>query len=95
LELCNDGKEHLVAHGFHVFHSKRLGGRFTQQGNFIADLEAIVPDFYGTVGSELKAWQRPAPRIKHSDALSLTAKVSTDVAIINVGCGCNKHPMGA
>ncbi|MBO9396137.1 hypothetical protein J7400_05570 [Shimia sp. R9_2] len=72
VELCNEGKEHLVAHGFHVFHSKRLGGRFTQQSNFIADLEAIVPDFYGTVGSELKAWQRPAPRIKHSDDLQET-----------------------
>ena len=72
VELCNEGKEHLVAHGFHVFHSKRLGARFTQQSNFIADLEAIVPDFYGTVGSELKAWQRPAPRIKHSDDLQET-----------------------
>lgn len=68
-EICDGGKEHLVAHGFHVFLSKHLGARFTQQQNFIADLEAIVPEFYGDVGSGLKAWQRPAPRIR-PDALS-------------------------
>lgn len=63
-EICDEGKQHLVAHGFHVFISRRLGGRFTQQQNFIADLETIVPDFYGRVGADLKAWQRPAPRIR-------------------------------
>lgn len=63
-EICDEGKQHLVAHGFHVFISRRLGGRFTQQLNFIADLETIVPDFYGRVGADLKAWQRPAPRIR-------------------------------
>ncbi|CUH53302.1 hypothetical protein [Shimia marina] len=65
IEICEEGKQHLVSHGFHVFYSKRLGGRFTQQSNFIVDLEAIVPHFYGEVGADLKAWQRPAPRIKH------------------------------
>lgn len=66
IEICDEGKQHLVALGFHVFYSKQLGGRFAQQSNFIVDLEAIVPHFYGEVGADLKAWQRPAPRIKHS-----------------------------
>ena len=64
--ICDEGKEHVVAHGFHVFVSKDLGVRFAQPANFIADLEAIVPDFYGRVGADLKAWQRPAPRIREA-----------------------------
>lgn len=64
-ELCDEGKAHLVAHGFHVFRSKPTGSRFTQQTNFITDLEQTVPDFYGHVGSNLSAWKPPAPKIKH------------------------------
>ncbi|NOC94485.1 hypothetical protein [Ruegeria sp. HKCCD6604] len=66
-EICEEGKQHLVAHGFHVFISRSLGARFTQQQNFIVDLEAIVPDFYGRVGADLKAWQRPAPRLRQDN----------------------------
>lgn len=62
--ICDEGKEHLVSHGFHVFLSKRLGGRFTQQANFITDLEELVPQFYGDVGSHLNVWTKPAPKIK-------------------------------
>lgn len=62
--VCDEGKQHLVAHSFHVFHSKHLGGRFAQQVNFIADLEAYVPGFYRDIGVTLKAWQRPAPKIR-------------------------------
>ncbi|MCY4328211.1 MAG: hypothetical protein OXC53_11585, partial [Rhodobacteraceae bacterium] len=64
VEICQEGKDHLVVRGFHVFLSRRLGGRFTQQANFISDLEALVPHFYGEIGSNLTAWKRPAPRIK-------------------------------
>lgn len=64
VEICDDGKQHLVAHGFHIFLSKRLGARFAQQTNFIADLEDTVPRFYGSVGSRLTVWKKPAPRIK-------------------------------
>ncbi len=62
--ICDAGKEHLVAHGFHVFYSKRIGTRFTQQANFIVDLEQIVPTFYGDVGAYLSAWKPSAPKIK-------------------------------
>lgn len=64
VSACDEGKEHLTAHGFHIFYSRRLGARFTQQSNFIADLEKIVPEFYGKVGSTIRAWQKPAPRLK-------------------------------
>ena len=64
VSICDEGKQHLVANGFHVFYSKRLGGRFSQQSNFIKDLEEIVPRFYGEVGEHLRIWQRPAPRIR-------------------------------
>lgn len=64
VEICEENKQHLVAHGFHVFMSKRLGGRFTQQANFISDTEEIVPLFYGEVGSRLSVWKKPAPKIK-------------------------------
>ncbi len=62
--IVNDGTQHLEARAFHLFESKRLGSRFTQQSNFIADLEQVVPAFYGRYGAELVAWQRPAPTIR-------------------------------
>ncbi|MVO18279.1 hypothetical protein [Parasedimentitalea huanghaiensis] len=60
---CDEGKQHVVAHAFHIFISRDLGARFAQQSNFITELETVVPDFYGRVGADLKAWQRSAPRI--------------------------------
>lgn len=63
-ELAEAEKSHLSPHSFHIFRSKRLGARFTQQTNFIIDLEALVPSFYGEIGAELNAWQRRAPKIK-------------------------------
>lgn len=68
-EIAEEAREHLAPHSFHVFQSKNLGGRFTQQVNFITDLESIVPTFYGEVGSNISAWQRRAPKIKE-DRLS-------------------------
>lgn len=62
-ELGIEGKEHLVPHGFHVFVSDRLGAKLTQQTNFISELERIVPEFYGEVGSNLSAWVKKAPKI--------------------------------
>jgi len=64
LDTCDEGKQHLVVRGFHVFLSKRLGGRFIQQVNFISDIEEFVPRFYGNVGSFLTNWKKPAPKIK-------------------------------
>lgn len=63
-DAASEGKEHLSPHSFHIFHSKRLGARFTQQTNFITDLETCVPAFYGEVGSNLVAWKKAAPKIK-------------------------------
>ena len=63
-DLASEGKEHLAAHGFHIFLSERLGGKFTQQTNFISELERVVPKFYGEVGANLAAWVRRAPQIK-------------------------------
>lgn len=62
-DLGLEGKEHLVPHGFHVFVSDRLGAKLTQNANFISELERIVPNFYGQVGSNLTAWVKKAPKI--------------------------------
>ncbi len=62
--IVDDGMEHLAAKSFHLFESKQLGARFTQQSNFISDLEQVVPAFYGRYGAALVAWQRPAPTIR-------------------------------
>ena len=62
--IVDDGTQHLEARAFHLFESKRLGTRFTQQSNFIAELEQVVPTFYGRYGAALVAWQRPAPTIR-------------------------------
>ena len=64
VEVVNEGKEHLVTTSMHLFKSQNLGGRFTQQSNFIVDLEQIVPSFYGTYGADLTPWKRPAPKLK-------------------------------
>ena len=67
-DLAADGKEHLTPHGFHIFLSERLGGKFTQQTNFVSELERIVPKFYGETGAQLAAWVRKAPQIKSDRA---------------------------
>ena len=64
IAIVNEGKDHLVTTSLHLFESKHVGGRFTQQHNFIAELEQIVPAFYGTYGANLSAWKKPAPKLK-------------------------------
>lgn len=64
IECANEGKEHLAPHGFHIFLTDRLGAKFTQQTNFIAELERLVPEFYREVGSDLSAWQKKAPKVQ-------------------------------
>ena len=64
IDIVNEGKEHLVTTSLHLFESKRVGGRFIQQSNFIVDLEQIVPSFYGNYGANLVVWKKPAPKIK-------------------------------
>ena len=62
--LCEDGKLGIKVLSFHIFMAKRLGPRFSQQVNFITDLEAIVPAFYREFGQNLSVWRKPPPRIK-------------------------------
>ena len=57
-------KEHLQVVSFHLFLSRRLGARFTQQTNFVAELEDTVSEFYAEVGAHLSEWKRSAPKIK-------------------------------
>lgn len=74
--LAENGKSGLQVSSFHIFCSKKLGARFTQQTNFIVDIEKIVPEFYKEVGQNLSAWRRAAPKIKESkdtaDDVSIT-----------------------
>lgn len=62
--IAEAGMDRKSPHSFIIFYSKRLGGRFTQQTNFIVDLEEIVPSFYANVGVSLSAWKKPPPNIK-------------------------------
>lgn len=62
--LCEKDKNGLQVVSFHIYVAKRLGARFTQQVNFIAELEQIVPAFYRDIGQNLMAWRKPAPKIK-------------------------------
>ncbi len=63
-EICEQGKDGLQVHSFHIFISRRIGARFTQQSNFIKDLEDLVPLFYHEIGQNLSEWRKPAPKIK-------------------------------
>lgn len=63
-ELASKDREHLSPHSFRIVKSVRLGARFTQRLNFIVEIEKIVPEFYRDIGSQLAAWQKPAPQIK-------------------------------
>jgi len=62
--MIEEGKQGLQVLSFRIFISRRLGGRFTQQTNFIVDLEKTVPEFYRLIGQNLTAWQKKAPKIK-------------------------------
>lgn len=63
-DLATEGKAHLIPHGFYIFLSEQLGSKFTQQVNFIAEVERIVPKFYGEIGAKLTSWVKRAPQIK-------------------------------
>lgn len=66
--ICELGKEGLQVISFHLFIAKRLGTKFTQQTNFISELEAVVPWFYQEFGQNLATWVKPAPKIdKHTN----------------------------
>ncbi len=75
-DIANAHRDHLSPRSFHIFRSKRLGARFTQQTNFIVDLEALIPAFYGQIGANLTAWKKQAPKI--SKDRSSAEDVSTD-----------------
>lgn len=62
--IVAEGKENLAPTSFQVFTSTHLGGRFTQQINFISDVERLAPAFYRDFGSSLTAWRKPPPQIK-------------------------------
>lgn len=66
--IAEAGKEGQQVRRFEIFYARRLGARFTQQSNFIKDLEDVVPDFYREVGQGLTAWRKSAPRIKEDQA---------------------------
>jgi len=62
--ICEEGMNGITVSEFHIFQAKRLGARFTQQANFLTDLEALVPSFYRTIGQNLVAWRKSAPKIR-------------------------------
>jgi hypothetical protein len=63
-----DARAELVVYAFDVFLVRDIGSRFAQRKNFIAELEAAVPQFYDNIGQHLKAWQPSAPRLPEAKA---------------------------
>lgn len=61
---------------FHVFIARRLGVKFTQQINFIKELEEVVPFFYREIGQDLHAWRKAAPKIKDDRELPVDVGVN-------------------
>lgn len=68
--IIEAGKAGLSVWRFDVFFSERLGAKFTQQTNFIVELEKIVPEFYRLIGQNMTVWQKKPPRIKEEKASS-------------------------
>lgn len=64
--ICEQGKSGLQVLSFQLFVAKRLGAKFTQQTNFVSELETLVPWFYQEYGQNLAEWRRPAPRIENT-----------------------------
>lgn len=63
-DRVQEGKDSQQVTRFHVLASHRLGARFGQVGNFITDLERVVPAFYREIGQTLTPWRRPAPQVR-------------------------------
>lgn len=62
--LCEKNKTGLQVTRFHIFITRHLGMKFSQQVNFIKELEDLVPFFYREIGQDLQEWRKPAPKIK-------------------------------
>lgn len=62
--VCEKDKNGLQVTKFHIFISRRVGAKFTQQVNFIKELEDVVPFFYREIGQNLQEWRKPPPKIK-------------------------------
>ncbi len=62
--ICEQEKSGLQVLSFHLYIARRLGAKFTQQVNFIKELEEVVPLYYREIGQNLSEWRRPAPKIK-------------------------------
>lgn len=73
--LCEKDKNGLQVTRFHIFIARRLGAKFTQQVNFIRELEEVVPAFYGEIGQNLQEWRKPAPKIKAEADIGAAALV--------------------
>lgn len=62
--VCEKDKNGLQVTKFQIFISRRVGAKFTQQVNFIKELEDVVPFFYREIGQNLQEWRKPPPKIK-------------------------------
>lgn len=62
--ICEKDKNGLQVTRFHIFIARRLGAKFTQQINFIKELEDVVPFFYREIGQNLQEWRKSPPKIK-------------------------------
>lgn len=73
-ELCEKDKNDLQVVSFHVYMARRLGVKFTQQTNFVSELEALVPEFYREIGQNLSGWRKPAPKIRDTTSSDVDAQ---------------------
>ncbi|WP_421857504.1 hypothetical protein [Oricola sp.] len=81
--IVEKDKESLQVLGFHIYISRRLGGRFVQQANFISDLEDIVPEFYREIGQNLSAWRKSPPKIKDEQSEQAPENVNEEDNLVD------------
>jgi len=63
-ESLESENKSLVPQSFEVLMIKDLAGKFSGSRTFIEYLESTVPEFYGTIGQNLRTWVAPPPKIK-------------------------------
>jgi hypothetical protein len=68
VDQAADEREGQVVSSFEVLLVRDIGARFAQRKNFIAELEATVPQFYDQAGQHLRAWQPIAPKLPEAKA---------------------------
>ncbi|MCH8322009.1 MAG: hypothetical protein IIB64_02905 [Proteobacteria bacterium] len=65
--LGHKRKYDIMPNWFEVILVRDLAGKFSGPKTFVDELNKVVPEFYGRIGENLKAWQPKPPQIKEEE----------------------------